>query len=46
MTNDTPPTGWPRWLILLCLIGGLALWVWIIGWGVPAAWRWLAGALG
>jgi hypothetical protein len=27
MTNEPPPTGWPLWLRLICLIGGLALWV-------------------
>ena len=30
MTHEPPPTGWPLWLRLICLIGGLALWVWII----------------
>ncbi|WP_269062071.1 hypothetical protein [Salipiger marinus] len=30
MTIEPPPTGWPLWLRLICLIGGLALWVWII----------------
>ena len=30
MTHEPPPTGWPLWLRLICLIGGLALWFWII----------------
>jgi len=27
MTIEPPPTGWPLWLRLICLTGGLALWV-------------------
>ena len=30
MPHEPPPTGWPLWLRLICLTGGLALWVWII----------------
>jgi hypothetical protein len=42
MTHEPPPTGWPLWLRLICLIGGLALWFWIMGGGIPALARWVA----